>query len=119
MQPAIGAGCTPPNHTFLHSDFGMQKRGLGDSVLQDHVHRIDAVGTTQIARCENRLDRGFRCSLRYPPAACNAVQFAQSPKTSTTCAAPVNPCSAAIAFAHASTSSAAISTVSPQLRQMR
>ena len=47
------------------------------------------------------------------------MQFAQSPNTSTTCAAPVNPCSAATRFAHASTSSAAISTVSPQLRQIR
>ncbi len=54
-----------------------------------------------------------------PPAACSFVQFAHSPKTSTTWAAAVKPFSAAMRFAHASTSSAAISTVSPQLRQMR
>jgi hypothetical protein len=52
-----GPDATPPNHTFLHSEFGMEKRGLGDSVLQDHVHRIERVGTTQIVRDENRSDQ--------------------------------------------------------------
>jgi len=36
-----GPDATPPNHTIMHADFGMQERGLGDSVLQDRVHRIE------------------------------------------------------------------------------
>ena len=66
-------------------------------------------------------DRQVEVLATGPPAASAArrVHSAQSPKTSTTWLGAVKPLRAATSCAQDSTSSAAISTVFPQTRQMR